>query len=113
MASSPEQVPPLGFIERGPDGATMHSCVGAEAALGQHALAAKVPASQTLFSADGTRLASVHGRVGTPGGQIGYMDYTGCRRLVFLTYALLRPHSRGVKIGGPYRRSSIGVLTAK
>lgn len=57
MAASPEG-PPMGLLERGPDGATMH-LHSAEAALGPHQLA-KVPASQTLFSADGRLLAAVH-----------------------------------------------------
>jgi hypothetical protein len=50
--------PPLsmGLIERGPEGCTMQSH-SVEAALGPHPLN-KVPASQTLFSADGRGLHS-------------------------------------------------------
>jgi len=48
----------MGFIERGPEGATMHAH-SAEAAQGPSPLG-KVPASQTLFSADGRLLAAVH-----------------------------------------------------
>ena len=48
----------MGLIERGPKGGSMH-LHSVQAALGPHPLD-KVPASQTLFSADGRVLAGVH-----------------------------------------------------
>lgn len=53
-----QQGPPMGIIERGPDGATTH-LHSAEAALAPGKVA-KMPTSQTLFSPDGRLLATVN-----------------------------------------------------